>query len=112
MSPFRYSLIQHNHHSAASAIRCFTKRTHHHSPQPAAAIKTVLQALLALGSAGTDSYVGASWLEDLPAEDASTLHSCNTAMSAVVMARTLVAEAFEQEGRLDSAIKWAQVSEE
>ena len=72
----------------------------------------MLQALLALGSAGTDSYVGSSWLEDLPAEDASTLYSCNIAMAAVVMARTLVAEAFEQEGRLDSAIKWAQVSEE
>ena len=89
-----------------------TKRTHHHSPQPAAAIKTALQALLALGSAGTDSYVGASWLEDLPAEDASTLYACNTAMTVAVMARTLVAEAFEQEGRLDSAIKWAQVSEQ
>ena len=91
---------------------CRTERTHHHSPQPAAAITTVLQALLALGSAGTDSYVEASWLDDLPTEDASTLYACNVAMAAVVMARTLAAEAFEQVGRLDSAIKWAQVSEE
>ena len=65
----------------------------------------MLQALLALGSAGTDSYVEASWLEDLPAEDASTLYVCNIAMGAVAMARTLAAEAFEQEGRLDPAIK-------
>ena len=70
----------------------------------------MLQALLALGSAGTDSYVGASWLDDLPAEDASALYSCNSARVAVAMARTLAAEAFEQEGRLDPAIEWAQVS--
>jgi hypothetical protein len=62
---------------------------------------------LATQSTGT-STVDASWLDDLPPADASTLHCMNLFAIFPTSTRVLIAEVFEQQGRHTDAIEWAQ----
>ena len=62
-----------------------------HHAHPPDAIKAILQALVSLAAAGTSRDVGHSWLDSLPAEDASTLLYQTLHHAIVAGARTLVA---------------------
>jgi hypothetical protein len=52
--------------------------------------------------------VDLSWLDDLPPADATTLHDVGMSKNSPVMARVLIAEVFEQQGRHADALRFAQ----
>ena len=71
--------------------RAFSSQDGLHHAHPPDAIKAILQALVSLAAAGTSRDVGHSWLDSLPAENASTLLYQNINHFIVAGARTLVA---------------------
>ena len=71
--------------------RAFSSEDGLHHAHPPDAIKAILQALVSLAAAGTSRDVGHSWLDSLPAEDASTLLYQTYHHATMAGARTLVA---------------------
>jgi hypothetical protein len=73
---------------------------------PEHAVVPLIRALLSFSMAART--VELSWLDDLPPADATTLHcTCSSTIFATT-ARVLIAEVFEQQGRHEEAIRFAQ----
>jgi hypothetical protein len=78
---------------------------HHTCPEHA--MVAMIRAVLSLSVDARN--VDLSWLDDLPPADATTLHDLTMSPSCTsCLARVLVAEVFEQQGRYADAIRFVQ----
>jgi hypothetical protein len=77
-----------------------------HHEYHAHAYVALMRALSTMVSSARD--LDTSWLDGLPPSNASTLHCVSSFCKLAVNGRVLVAEVFEQQGRYEEAIQFAQ----
>ena len=73
-----------------------------------ASMKKHLCALLTLAAANSGRDVNASWMDRVGPPEATELHDCCMSVMRYANTRTLIAEAMEQEGRLQDAVRMAR----
>jgi hypothetical protein len=113
---FEYAGIN-NVHQAEEGYRSSAQFTYHRSTSKASAdglshiyhehaVVAMLRAVMSFSVAARTMEL--SWLDGLPPANATTLHCTSSSAVLMATARVLVAEVFEQQGRHEEAIRFAQ----